>query len=165
MEPISGLEAAAGRHFLQREKNKTPKTAEAEKKRRLSQYRLLDKQIGRLLAEEKGWRARLLQPGVQAHTDRNPAKPIERIAALRGEIDREIDKLVDLRRGIEAAIHTVPDKELQLLLHWKYIDGLGLGEIATRLQGGRRRMIRKHAAALRALPLPTSSETAQQTAV
>ena len=122
--------------------------SEAEKKEWLSMYRLLDQQIDSLIAEEARWRKRALLP-----TAAGRGEAAEKIAALCGRINREIDRLADLRQVMEQVIGRVRDPGLRLLLRYKYIEGFTFEVIADRMHYCWRQILRRHKAALQALPL------------
>lgn len=153
MEPVLMIQKENGRRYLlHTEREPSRDLSVEEKKVWLSQYRLLDQQIDRLIREEKDWRERALYTGHEDGTC-STADAAGKIAALCTQINRQIDRLADLRQDIEGLFEQVPDQTLRLLLTYKYIDGLSFEEIADKLHYCWRQIARKHADALRALPL------------
>ena len=137
------------RYLLDGERAPVRACTEQEKKQWLSQYRLLDQEIDRLIQEEETWRQRALYVGA----DDGRLAAAQKIEDLCLQINQRIDRLADLRQDIERIIALAPDDTLRLLLTYKYIDGLGFEEIADRLHYCWRQVVRKHADALRMLPL------------
>lgn len=68
-------------------------------------------------------------------------------------IAQEVEGLLSLRRAIDDAIRTVPDPESQLVLKYRYIDGLTMEEIASRMNYCERHISRLHESALRTICL------------
>lgn len=132
-----------------------------EKKVWLLQYRRLDDRIDRLEKEKARWIARATK--MSAPSDGMPrgssvsdtvGQAVAKIADLQAEINREIDRLADLRREIEDAIYTVDDPVHQELLERRYIDGDKWEEIAVRMHYSWRNILRKHGKALSAVKIP-----------
>lgn len=128
-----------------------------EKKAYLSQYSSLDRQIDRLLEEKAVWlsRATAVSPlyavGAKGGGGNRVQGTVEKILALEEEINRAIDRLVDLRCEIEARVQTVEEDRLQEVLRYRYIDGLTLDDIAARMHYDVRHIARLHNAALAAM--------------
>ena len=126
-----------------------------EKKVWLLQYRSLDRQINRLEKEKKEWIERATK--MSTPSDGMPhgsgvsdtvGFAVSKSADLATEIDREIDKLADLRREIEAAIRTVEDGTMRNLLKLYYIDGYTLEAVADEIHYCYRQTRRLHWKAL-----------------
>lgn len=131
-----------------------------EKKIWLLQYRRLDDRIDRLEKEKSRWIERATK--MSAPSDGMPrgsgvsdtvGQAVAKIADLQAEINREIDRLVDLRRQMETAIGTVEDPLLRELLERRYIDGDTFEEIAVGMHYSWRNILRKHGKALSAIRL------------
>lgn len=131
-----------------------------EKKAWLLQYRRLDERIDRLEKEKARWIERATK--MSASSDGMPrgsgvsdtvGQAVAKIADLQAEINREIDRLVDLRREIEAAIRTVPDDTMRDLLRYRYIDAMTFEEVAVRMHYNYRWITRLHGRALSELAL------------
>ena len=75
-------------------------------------------------------------------------RPMDKVLEIDAEINREIDALIDLRRDIQGAIEKVPDENLQLLLTYRYINGLSFEKIAEKMNYCERQIYRKHGEAL-----------------
>ncbi|MCI8361068.1 MAG: hypothetical protein HFE86_07010 [Clostridiales bacterium] len=150
MESILLIQHRDGRRYLM-DGGRAPSRpcSEQEKKQWLSQYRLLDQEIDRLIQEEASWRQRALYVDT-VDKRQTLARKIEDCIS---QINQQIDRLADLRQDMERIISLVPDDTLRLLLTYKYIDGLGFEDIADRLHYCWRQIVRKHAHALRLLPL------------
>ena len=111
-----------------------------EKKAWLLQYRRLHARIDRMEREKSRWIERATQ--ISATSDGMPhgsgvsdrvGNTAAKIADLTAEINREIDRLVDLRREIEKTISAVQDDTLRELLRFRYIDGRTFEEVAVRM--------------------------------
>lgn len=153
MNAILMMQREDGRQYvLHADQERYRELSEKEKKEWLSRYRLLDRQIDRLIKEEKSWRERALYADQGDKTD-GSGTAARKIADLCLQINRQIDRLADLRQDIEEVIHQMPDETLRLVLTYKYIDGLHFEEIAEKLHYCWRQILRKHSDALRALPL------------
>lgn len=129
-----------------------------EKKAWLLQYRSLCRRIGRMKKEQAEWMERAENmnapvnglphgSGVSDKVGNTAAK----IADLTAEINREIDKLVDLRREIEKTISAVQDDTLRELLRFRYIDGEKWETIAIKMHYSFRNVLIKHGVALSAI--------------
>ena len=131
-------------------------TPENEQKiRYLSRYRRLNERIDRLLEEQSRWRERALK--ITPTLSQSPGgggngspieRPMDKVLEIDAEINREIDALIDLRRDIQGAIEKVPDENLQLLLTYRYINGLSFEKIAEKMNYCERQIYRKHEEAL-----------------
>ena len=137
-------------------------TPENEQKiRYLSRYRRLNQRVDRLLEEQGRWREKAMRitpvlspvPG-----GGGSGSPIE-VIAIEGDINAAIDALIDLRREIQGAIDKVPDENLQLLLTYRYIDGLSFEKIAEKLHYGYQWVYKLHRKALDALTLQQAMES------
>lgn len=123
--------------------------------RYMSRYRRLNQRIDRLLEEKAKWWSLCLKttPNLsQAPGGGESGSPVERpmdkVLEIDAEINREIDALIDLRRDIQGAIEKVPDENLQLLLTYRYINGLSFEKIAEKMNYCERQIYRKHEEAL-----------------
>lgn len=76
-----------------------------------------------------------------------------RIVDLEREINEDIDRSIDLQRGIRAAIATVPEVRLRTLLEYKYINLLTLDETAVRMDYSYPQICRLHGRALQAVKM------------
>ncbi|HIW14898.1 MAG TPA: DUF1492 domain-containing protein [Firmicutes bacterium] len=132
-----------------------PTEEEKQKIRYLSRYRQLDAKITRLLEEQRLWREKamritpVLSPVPGGSGSGSPIeRPMEKVIAIEGDINAAIDALIDLRRDIQGVIEGVPDENLQLLLTYRYINGLSFEKIAEKMNYCERQIYRKHGEAL-----------------
>ena len=77
---------------------------------------------------------------------------IAKMIDLENEINGDIDRLVDLKRGIVAAIKSVPDPDHQVLLELRYLCFRSWGEIAADMRYSKDYVFELHRKALAALP-------------
>lgn len=77
-----------------------------------------------------------------------------RIVDLEREINEDIDRSIDVQRGILSAISTVPDERLRHLLELRYINCLTLEEIARRMDYSYKQICRLHEKALLQIRCP-----------
>lgn len=126
-----------------------------DKKAWLLQYRRLDERIDRLEKEKARWIERATKMNAPINglphgsgVSDTVGQAVAKIADLQYEIDREIDRLVDLRREIEAAIRTVEDGTMRNLLKLYYIDGYTLEAVADEIHYCYRQTRRLHWKAL-----------------
>lgn len=70
------------------------------------------------------------------------------------KIDDEIDRLVDLKAEITAAIESVPDMNERLVLRYRYLEGMTWDRIAETLYADRSTIIRWHRNALKNFVVP-----------
>lgn len=131
------------------------KTENEQKIRYLSRYRRLNQRIDRLLEEQGRWQEKamritpVLSPVPGGGGSGSPIqRPMDKVLEIDAEINREIDALIDLRRDIQGAIEKVPDENLQLLLTYRYINGLSFEKIAEKMNYCERQIYRKHEEAL-----------------
>lgn len=108
-----------------------------EKIEYLNQYKYLDKEIDRKIKELEQWRSKIYNvTGTLTDMPRsgNRSNVIENgivtIDEIERNINKDIDKLVDLRREIEGKIDKVKDLQLKELLKCRYLDDQTWEEIA-----------------------------------
>lgn len=108
-----------------------------EKKEWLKRYGELDTEINSLLREQESWRALLLRiTPAYTQTAKGSSDPhskenvIARIAELEDEINETIDKRLDVRAEINAAIERVQSDRQRTLLRMRYIEGKKWDDIA-----------------------------------
>lgn len=125
-----------------------------EKKAFLKQYGYLDREVERLIVERDKWwtRATHITPnysGSGGGSSEHSAETILlKIAEIEQDIDRRIDELIEVRRGIVEAIRTVDNPEYRELLQMRYIDGYSFEKIAEELHVSMRHATRMHGFAL-----------------
>lgn len=127
-----------------------------EKIQYLSRCKILDRQIERKSEELSRWRERATR--ITPTLSDMPKSPfggsdtiqtaIEHIIELEEKINSDIDQLTDTRREILEAIQTVKDEKLQLLLEYRYIDGMTWEQIAVRMEYSYMHICRLHGKAL-----------------
>lgn len=67
------------------------------------------------------------------------------------EYAHELDRLAALRGEIQGVIDTVPNAKLRSLLHWRYISGYTWEQVSVQMNYTYRRSIQLHGAALQAV--------------
>ncbi|WMJ83437.1 hypothetical protein ACS3UN_10215 [Oscillospiraceae bacterium LTW-04] len=130
----------------------------AFKKRFLSQFSDNERAIRRLEEEICRWESRaekMTSSFSHAPSHRGEDRiqsAVDEIVELRNLLyDRLVDA-TELRRRIAQVISNVPEQRLQLLLEYRYIDGLTWEEVATALTCDYRWTLRLHDRALALLP-------------
>lgn len=127
-----------------------------EKKRYLQRYTKLNKAINQRLRERDRLRS-LAEKCTSSITGlpRGGASDKEttwiRLAEIEEEINADVDKYVDMRKEIEAAINTVDDITLQTLLRYRYLNGLTWERVAVEMEKTWRWIHRLHSRALEAI--------------
>ena len=127
----------------------------------LSQYKDLNDSINAKL-EQVGELRRKAQTvssgssdGTHSSTPRDRIGEITaRIVDLEREINEDIDRSIDVQRGILTAISTVPDERLRHLLELRYINFHTLEEIARRMDYSYKQICRLHGKALLQIRCP-----------
>lgn len=141
------------------------------KREYLQQYQLIQQEIQRLLSEKSRWEelacrvspsslCRIGAPPLAGSAqialvvEQIPDRARENIFLWEIKIALQVDGLLQMRRTIDDAIAALPDPESQLVLKYRYIDGLTIEEIARRMHYCERHISRLHESALRAICLP-----------
>lgn len=129
-----------------------------EKKEYMLRYQILDREIDRLLDERKKWRERAekITPSYSdmprgGEQNDKVCEAVTQIVEIEERINREIDSLVQLEKNIFRMIHSVSNPKLQLVLKYRYIDGLTYDEIANKMHYDIRHVHRMHGWALRSI--------------
>lgn len=125
-----------------------------EKKQYLERYNILNQEINRALEECEEWRARAQKitpsfsfaPKSQSQESRL-VNAVEHIIELENKMNADIDRLIQIRNEIEKSISTLPSP-LDLLMRYKYIDGLTWEEIAVKMNYSYRNVCYLHGKAL-----------------
>ena len=109
----------------------------------LKQGRLLDQRINyhlRKLSELRQTAYTISSPQISgnkvqnSHTGEAPfEKALERIEAMEERINQEVDLLVDLQEQIEGVIGQLESEEHQMILKYRYLEGLPWDEIGELL--------------------------------
>ncbi len=86
------------------------------------------------------------------------ADAIAKIIDLQAEINRDIDRLVDLKRELVTVIRSVENAEYQTLLELRYLCFRTWEDIAASMNYGSRYVHIMHARALAAVRLPAAEE-------
>ena len=126
----------------------------AEKKAVLLEYQAIERRIKRLQSEKRGWleKATAVSPNLSDMPKGGGADKIQnavcRIADIEQKINREIDRQIDLRERIEAAICAIPDGRLRDLMRYRYIDGMTWEQIAVEMHYSYVHICRMHGQAL-----------------
>lgn len=121
----------------------------------LSRYITLNRRIDRLLEEKAKWWSLCLKttPNLsQAPGGGESGSPVERpmdkVLEIEAEINREIDELQEVCRGIKTVLGQLEDDTLRLLMEYRYLDGLTFEEIAVKMHYSWRWVIKLHGKAL-----------------
>ncbi len=77
-----------------------------------------------------------------------------RVEEMQEQINREIDMLVDLKHQIMDVIHQVDSNELQMLLVYKYLEGMTTKKIGMMLAVDKSTVKRWHKKAIEQIKLP-----------
>ena len=80
-------------------------------------------------------------------------RSVEKICELKVSLNQRIDAAVEKRKEIETVIETLEDKTLQLLLRYRYIDGMTWEQIAVKMRYDYRWVLRLHGRALERLTI------------
>ena len=131
-----------------------------DKKKWLLEYRKLDQDIERDMEELQRLKSRAEKitssvsgmPKGGNQGDRLQLA-VDRICELEERLNGKIDAAVKRRKEMEAAITTVEDKTLQLLLQYRYIDGMTWEQIAVKMNYDYRWILRLHGRALTRLTI------------
>ena len=86
---------------------------------------------------------------------------IVKIVDMQEQINRDIDRLVDLKREIMERIQAVPDQKLQSILELHYICGKSWEDIAAELGCTTSNVFKMHARALQEIEVPDFTENFQ----
>lgn len=112
-----------------------------DKIRYLKRYITLDREIDRKLEEVTRWRSKLTRV-TPIHTNEpkgggsiygRTEDIITKIVDLEAEMNRDIDRLVDLRCEIGEVIESIKDDRERLLLQYRYLDGRTFEWIAAEM--------------------------------
>ena len=128
-----------------------------EKKEYLLGYQRINQRVNCLLLEQQQWRelATRVSPNLSGMPrgggGGGTQGAVAKIVDLETEINEEIDKLVDERKRIEAAIRKINDPTLRILLEYRYINGKKWEEIALMMGYDYRWALRLHGRALSAV--------------
>ena len=126
-----------------------------EKKKWLLEYRKLEQNIERDMEELQRLESRAEKitsmvsnmPKGSQQGD-NLQRSVEKICELKVSLNQRIDAAVEKRKEIETVIETLEDKTLQLLLRYRYIDGMTWEQIAVKMDYCWRQVVRLHGSAL-----------------
>lgn len=130
----------------------------------LSQGRLLDQRINyqlKKLGELKNAACSLpavtiRKDKVQSSTDGDApfVRALIRVEEMEERINREIDMLADLKEEIMGVIGQVNSEELQMVLIYRYLEGMTWEEIGNLFHAGRTTVKRWHRKAIEQIVLP-----------
>lgn len=138
------------------------KPSEKEKICFFSRYRQVDLRIQRRCVELSYWKQRALQLGgdipMKGCFGSKEFTALEHIALIEEEINKDIDRLVEIRNQIRKAIRSVRDGTLELLLEYRYIDGFTWEELGERLNYTYQWVCVLHKRALARVTLPSFGE-------
>ena len=99
-------------------------------------------------------------PSLEEHY--NPNRPteapfirrLEKVWELQDKINREIDRLIDLKAQMRDVIATVSDADEQMVLRYRYIHNMTWEQIGDELHADRTTVFRWHNVALQHITLP-----------
>ena len=128
----------------------------------LSRYAAAERRIAFLEEQKERWHRRATrvtpQYGPAPGSSSGPSDPVGdaviRMCEVEEEIIAEIDKAVDLRREIQAAIDAVPDAVQREVLKRRYIGMQSLEKIAVEMNYSYPWVRHLHGRALQAVALP-----------
>lgn len=126
-----------------------------EKIRYLRRYRLNELEIVRLKEELERWHSQAEQvtSSMEYHgkaaNDTRLQHAVDRLGSTEAMLTAQLTDRVRRRNSIEAAIGSVEDERLQLLLRYRYIDGYTWERIAVSMNYSYRQVTRMHGRALR----------------
>lgn len=80
-------------------------------------------------------------------------RPMDKVLEIDAEINREIDELQTVRQEIRAALNQLEDENLEMLMEYRYIDGLTWERIAEKMDYSRQWVFRLHGKALQKIEL------------
>lgn len=126
-----------------------------DKKRYLHQYLKIKKRIERKSEEIAEWEniamkctSSLSQQISGGSREDKIQTAVEMIDSLRDEIKEQIQNLILEKQKLDNAINSVEDNTLQLLLEYRYIDGLKFENIAEKMSYSWRWILNLHGKAL-----------------
>ncbi len=131
-----------------------------EKKKWLLEYRRLEQNIERDMEELQRLESRAekitsmvsdMPKGSQQGDSLQ--RSVEKICELKVSLNQRIDAAVEKRKEIETVIETLEDKTLQLLLRYRYIDGMTWEQITVKMRYDYRWVLRLHGRALERLTI------------
>ena len=126
-----------------------------EKKKWLLEYRRLEQNIERDMEELQRLESRAekitsmvsdMPKGSQQGDSLQ--RSVEKICELKVSLNQRIDAAVEKRKEIETVTETLEDKTLQLLLRYRYIDGMTWEQIALKLNYSYMHVCRLHGQSL-----------------
>lgn len=127
-----------------------------EAKEYLLQYKDAQREVDRLINERARWIARATKvtptytgmPHGGSGEDRMQ-DAVERLSEVEEALNEKIDKLVDLRREVEAVVSTIGDPRLETILRYRYIDCMSFEKIAVIMDYSYDHVVRLHGWALK----------------
>ena len=84
---------------------------------------------------------------------------VVKIVDLQEEINRDIDRLVDLKREIMGVIKAVPNVEYQTILEKRYLCFISWEQIAVDMNYSMQHIHRMHSLALKEITVPSKDES------
>ena len=84
---------------------------------------------------------------------------VVKIVDLQEEINRDIDRLVDLKREIMGVIKAVPNVEYQTILEKRYLCFISWEQIAVDMNYSMQHIHRMHSSALKEITVPKQDES------
>ena len=131
-----------------------------EKKKYLAQYRDNAREIARSLEDIKKWNSiaeGTQSPGCTSGSGGNNINrqqfAVEMIIGLKNKMEKQIAERIKLKDEIVTVIGNVKDHRLQLILHYRYIDGWKFEKIAVEMNYSYMQICRIHGKALKEIML------------
>lgn len=117
----------------------------------LEQYRTLEAEVKVKLEQVERLRALVTRANASWNSGSFNPMPYDKVGEitakivdLEHEINREIDRLIDLQAEIKGYIALIPDAKVRLVIELHYINGRSFGEIAEREARGLRTILYRH---------------------
>lgn len=144
-----------------------------EKKAYLERYAKAGRELDRLCEELARWRSMaekitpvLSQEPAGGNEEGNQIESaVEKIVALKSEIEAEMEVLYSIRQQVVDAVKTVPDETLQLVLSRRYILGETWEQVAVNMHYGYQWVCRLHGRALRQVNIKEAIESDTQSMI
>lgn len=144
-----------------------------DKREYLERYLAADQKLDHLYEELEHWRSRAtrttstfsLCPARSHESGSQVETAMEKIIFLEGQINAEIDHVLEIKQQVVDAIKTVPDQMQQVLLSRRYILGETWEHIAAEMHYGYQWVCKLHGKALAQMDVKEAIESDTQSMV